>query len=77
MRLRRKFVVLLGFAGRVRIDFFQITERKRRIGGIFPGVIGVKIAKIRLAFFQRGNNQSHLQSPVAEMNVADRVDFAL
>ena len=61
------------FAGSCRIDLFQIGQSEGRLGRIFPGIIGVKVAKIRLALLQLRNDQTHLQTPVAQMHITDGV----
>jgi hypothetical protein len=61
----------LAGGGGARIERFQIVHRHRRVLGIGPGEVGVKI-KRRAPFQLDFRDQlAHLQAPVAQMHVAD------
>lgn len=53
------------------VDFLQLGDRKGRFFGILARIIGVKVAKLGALRLHLRNDQTHLQTPVAEMNVAD------
>ena len=63
--------IYLGFRARCRIDILQLGNRKRRLRRILAGIIRVKIYQIRLTVMQLLDDQSHLQSPVTQMHIAD------
>ena len=58
--------IYLGFRARCRINILQLGNRKRRLRRILAGIIRVKIYQIRLTVMQLLDDQSHLQSPVAD-----------
>ena len=63
--------IYLGFRARCRIDILQLGNRKWRLRRILAGIIRVKIYQIRLTVMQLLDDQSHLQSPVTQMHIAD------
>ena len=71
VRPARKGLVLLGTCGGSRINLFQIRDREGSLRGVGAGVSLVKVAELRLPILQRGNHQTHLQAPVAEVGIAD------
>ena len=64
-------LVLLGAGAGRRIDLLQLRDGKGGFLGIFPRIIFVKIGKLRFPALQLRDNQSHLQAPVAQMDVAN------
>ena len=62
------------FGGCGGIDLLQIRQGKGSICGIFPGVIFVKIGQFRLTLLQFCDDQTHLQTPVAQVNVTDGLE---
>ena len=70
MGLFGKHGILL-LAGGSGIDLFQIGQSERRFNGVFAGEIGVKIGEVGLALLQLCNDQTHLQTPVTQMDVTD------
>ena len=71
MRLLGKLCVDLRSCACLGVDFFQLRDRKGRFFGILARIIGVKVAKLGALRLHLRNDQTHLQTPVAEMNVAD------
>ena len=65
--------IYLGFRARCRINILQLGNRKRRLRRILAGIIRVKIYQIRLTVMQLLDDQSHLQSPVTQMNITDHL----
>ena len=64
-------LVHFGLAACCRINILQLGNRKRRLRRILAGIIRVKIYQIRLTVMQLLDDQSHLQSPVTQMHIAD------
>ena len=64
-------IMLFCISGRCRIDFLQVTDGKWCFFWIFSGEIIIKIRKIRLAFLQFCDNQSHLISPVSKVDITN------
>lgn len=56
-----------------RIDLLQLRDGKRRLLRVWPGEAAVKIAKLRLLRAQALDDQTDLQAPVAQVNVANGV----
>ena len=56
-------------AGR-RIDFFQLSDGKRRLSRIFTCKVLIKIRQFGLSLLQLRDNQSHLISPVSQMDIS-------
>jgi len=67
---RLVFLVLFGFCGSSRIDFLQLRNGKRSLFRIFPFKVIPEISQVRPAFFQLGDDQSHLETPVAQMHIS-------
>ncbi len=70
-RLRMVRLILFGKGARIGINLLQIAHRKGRLFRILSFVSRVKIRKLRVSFPQLRDDKPHLQSPVAQMNVAD------
>ena len=66
-------LVLLGPGTGCRIDLLQLGNGKGCLGRVLTCVIFIKIYQIRLALLQLCNNQSHLQTPVTQMDIAGHV----
>ena len=69
------FKYLIGFrfgAGR-RINLLQLADGKRSLLRIWSLERRIKIGQIRLPVPQLLDDQPHLKSPVAQMNVADHM----
>ena len=64
-------IMLFCISRRCRIDFLQVTDGKWCFFWIFSGEIIIKIRKIRLAFLQFCDNQSHLISPVSKVDITN------
>ena len=56
-----------------RINFFQLPDGKRSLLRILSLVRLIKIREIRLTLLKLRNDQSHLISPIAEMNIPDHL----
>ena len=64
--------ILLALSRGKGIDLLEIGDRKGRLLGILPGKAVIKVRKVRLPVFQLRDHKAHLQTPVAEVDVADR-----
>src|SRR5690242_17863534 len=56
-----------------RIELFELVHRYRRLVGIGPLVVRVEIDGRQAAMSDLADQLSHLQTPVAEMDVADHI----
>ena len=63
--------VLLGVSAGCRVDLFQLGDGKRRLFRVFPFICLIEINQLRLSLVQLGDDQAHLQPPVAQMHIAD------
>ena len=63
-------LVLLGAGACCRIDLFQLGNGKGRFRRVLAGIALVKVYQIRLTLLQFCDNQSHLQTPVPQMDIA-------
>ena len=66
------FVLLAPCAGG-RVDALELRDRERRFGGILAGKVRVKVGKTRLFILQLRHDEAHLQSPVAQVDIADHM----
>ena len=64
-------VFLLGRSGGV--DLLQLGQSEGSGLGIFAGEVGIEIGQLRLTLLQLRNDQTDLQTPVAQMDVTDGV----
>ena len=70
--LGKGFVFLLpGGGGGVKL--LQIRQGEGWLGGVLSRKVRVEIRKVRLTVLQLRDDQTHLQTPVAQMNVADGI----
>ena len=60
---------LLGRSGGV--DLLQLGEGEGGLGGILAGIVGIEVGEFRLALLELSDDQTHLQTPVAQVNIAD------
>ena len=74
MRPRRKGLIRLGASARRRVDLLEIADGKGCFGRIGAFVLRIKVRQVRLPVLQFLDDESHLQAPVAEMHVADRME---
>ena len=65
------FFMLFRICACRRINLFQLADRKRGFFRILSRKVFVKIRKFRLTFLQFGDDQSHLVSPVSQMDISD------
>ena len=65
--------ILLLLGGSGGVDLLQLGNGEGRLGGVFAGVVRVKVAQVGLALLQLGDNQTHLQAPVPQVNVTDGI----
>ena len=63
--------MLLGISTGRRVNFFQLGDGKRRLFRVFSFICLIKINQLRFSLVQLGDDQAHLQAPVAQMHVAD------
>ena len=63
--------ILLGFSAGCRIYFLQFRNGKRCFCRILSLICLIKIYQLRLSLAKLGNDQSHLQTPVSQMHIAD------
>ena len=63
--------ILFGLAACTWINFFQLTDRKWCFLRIFSCIRIIKINQLRFSVFQFCNDQSHLKTPVSQMNITD------
>ena len=73
MGLLRKARILLGLRTGRRIDLLQLPDGEGCLLRIFPLVVLLEIRKLRLPLLQFLNDQSHLQAPVAQVDVPDHL----
>ena len=69
--LFRKDLVGLGLGAGGGVDLLQLRDGEGCLHGIFAGEIIVEIGQVGLALPQLGDDQAHLQAPVAQVDVAD------
>ena len=55
------------------VDLLQLGNGEGGLLRVFPGVIRVEVGKLRLPPLQFRDDQAHLQTPVAQVNVADGI----
>ena len=65
-----KGLILLGALTCGRINLLELGNRKRRFLGIAPRKAFVKIRELRLTEAKLLDDESHLETPVAEMHIA-------
>ena len=63
--------LLLGGGG--RIDLFQFGNGEGSLGGIIAGEVGIEVGEVGLTLLKLGDDQTHLQAPVTQVDVADDV----
>ena len=68
-----EFLVRLRLRAGCRVDLLQFTDGKRSLLRIFSGIGLIKIGQFRLSVTKLLNDQSHLKSPVSQMNVTDHL----
>ena len=66
-----EFFVLLFPGGGGGVDFLQLRQGKGRLRGVGAGKGFVKIRKLRLPAVKLGDDQAHLQAPVAQVDIPD------
>ena len=66
-------LMLLRICARCGIDFLQLTDRKRRFLRVLSLKLLVKIRQLRFSLLKLCDDQSHLISPVAQMDIADHL----
>ena len=71
-RFGERGIPLLPFGG-FRVDVLQVGDVHRGIFGIGAGKRFVEIRKVRPGLRERRDDESHLQSPVAQVHVADHL----
>ena len=55
------------------VDLLQIGDGEGSNLGVLPGEAFVKIGQLRLPLLKLGDDETHLQSPVAQVHIADGV----
>ena len=68
-----KLFVYLLFRRSGGVNFLQLGNGEGRLFRIFSGKVGIEIRQLRLACMKLRNDQTHLQAPVAQMNVANGI----
>ena len=63
--------ILFGFSAGCGIDFLHLCNGKRRLLGIFAGIILLEIHQLRFSFLKFRYDESHLKAPVSHMDIAD------
>ena len=70
MRGLGKGLVLLGALACGRVNLLELGNRKRRFLRIRTGEVFVKVRELRLPKAQFFEDESHLETPVAEVHIA-------
>ena len=71
VRLRGERFVLFALGAGGGVDLLQLGDGKRRFFGVGAGEVGIEVGKLGVTLLRFGENQTHLQSPVAEVDIAD------